>query len=92
MEFTITQIRKIAKALGSDKKVKLLNLCVSERHNFTELKKKIGLTIQSISVSVRELENAGLVETEEVITERGRNIMVKSKYYVTEDGFLRKLE
>ena len=91
MEFTIFQIREIGKALSNEKRVRLLNLCGDERHNLTELKRRIGLTLQSISRMVKDLEKAGLVKTEEVITEKGRNIMVESLYRVTADGGLRKI-
>ena len=91
MKLTLQEIRKIGKALGNDKRVKLLNLCVDKKYNLTELKKKIGLTVQSISRFVREMEEAGLVSTEEAITEKGKNILVRSNYRVTSSGVLEKI-
>jgi len=91
MEWTIEEIRKIGKALSNDKKVKLLNLAASDKHNITGLRRKIGLTIQSISRYVRELEEAGLIKTEEVINEKGRNIMVTSLFKVNTNRVLVKI-
>jgi DNA-binding transcriptional ArsR family regulator len=91
MEFSIEQIRKIAKALSNQKKVEVLNLCGIEKYNLTDIRKKVGYTIQTISNYVKDLEKANLVEKEELITSTGKNIVVKSLYSVDKNGFLKKI-
>ena len=92
MEFSIEQIRKIAKALSNQKKVEVLNLCTIKEYNLTDIKKKVGYTIQTISNYVKDLEEADLIEKEELITSTGKNIVVKSLYIVDKNGFLKKID
>jgi len=61
----------VHKALAAEQRVKILSLLAKQPKNINEIAEALGISQPTVSVHMRVLEDAGLVETELVATDRG---------------------
>lgn len=61
----------VQKALAAEQRVKMLSLLSKQPMNINEIALKLGISQPTASVHVRVLEEAGLLETELIPTDRG---------------------
>lgn len=61
----------VHKALAAEQRVKMLALLAKQPMNINEIAEVLGISQPTVSVHMRVLEDAGLVETELIATDRG---------------------
>jgi predicted transcriptional regulator len=74
---------KVAKALGSDLRAKILLLLSSENLNINELTERLQLPFSTVALNVRVLEDAGIILTELQPGSRGSVMKICSRNYDT---------
>ena len=71
LELDSREALKVHKALSAEQRVKILGLLAKQPMNINEIASALQISKPTASVHVRLLQNAGLIDTEYVPTERG---------------------
>ena len=87
----IEEITKVGKAISNPARVKILNFCAEKEHNITEIQRYLQIRFTTITTYVRQLEDAGLLKSRVQVTEKGRNVMVKSLFAATSNSILKEV-
>lgn len=87
----VKDIIKIGNALSNSHRRKILQYCANGNYAINEVKKKIDLTYANVHKHIKTLKEAGLVSTKEAKDKRGRIVLVKSLYEISNDGILKKI-
>jgi predicted transcriptional regulator len=87
----VDQIVKLGKALANPYRITILKLCEKSSYSITDIQKKIGVAYLHIHNHVNILQDAGLVETNNEITRKGKVVLVKALYSLTKENTLKKI-
>ena len=87
----IEEITKVGKAISNPERLKILNFCAEKEHNITEIQRHLQIRFTTVTTYVRQLKEAGLLKSRIQITDKGRNVMIKSLFVVTDKGILKEV-
>jgi DNA-binding transcriptional ArsR family regulator len=90
-EKKIEKITQIGRAISNESRIKIMILCEHNEYSITDLKKLVGISYPNIHGHIKTLKQANLIETRTQLNEKGKNIIIKSLYRISDDFFLEKI-
>jgi predicted transcriptional regulator len=74
------QFQKIAKALSIDVRVNIFDILLREKLNINEISERLSIPLSTVTVNVKKMEDADLIETEQLPGNRGSQKLCTTKY------------
>lgn len=72
------KLQDIFFALSNPNRIQIYTLCLKENISITELSKKVNISYRATLSNLKVLQDAGMIEIKETITEKGKEHLIKS--------------